>query len=82
MTANEHREAVSERLSEIETSISVLGERVGELEKKGAVDEVHRVNVENRLKSIEVGINRVFWVAGTAIALAAVEFMLRGGLMP
>ena len=31
MTANEHREAVSERLSEIETSISVLGERVGEL---------------------------------------------------
>lgn len=56
----------------VETRLTVL-------ETKGAVDEVHRINVETRLKGIE---GTLVWLTRLiigALILAAVGFALNGG---
>lgn len=80
MTDNDYRANVLDRLGAVEASIAALTARIAAVEVKGAVDEVHRQNVEKRLTSIENGISRLFWLLGGALAVAVVTFVVNGGL--
>lgn len=65
MTDQEWKASVERRLHAIETS--------------NAVDEVHRVNVDKRLSSIEDTLKWLVRLVIGALILAAVGFALNGG---
>jgi len=53
--------------------------RIGALETRSAVDEVHRVNVEQRLGSIEDTLKWLVRLIIGTLVTAAVAYALRGG---
>lgn len=55
--------------------------RLQDLETRNAVDEVHRVNVERRLGSIEDTLKWLVRLIIGAIILSALAFTLGGGLV-
>lgn len=59
----------------------LLEERMSGLEKQNAVDEVHRVNVEKRLTSIEDTLKWLVRLIIGAIILAAIAFAFGGGFV-
>lgn len=73
MTDNEWRVGVLTRLDSLET-------RMTQQETQSAVDEVHRINVEKRLGSIEDTLKWLVRLILGAIVMAAMAFALTGGL--
>lgn len=68
------------RVAHLERRSDDHASRLNGIEKKMAVEEIHRMNVESRLGSIE---DLLKWLVRTvmgAILLAAVAFALSGGL--
>lgn len=53
--------------------------RLAALEKQGAVDDVHRGNVEKRLSSIEDTLKWLVRLVIGAIIMAAMAYALKGG---
>lgn len=68
------------RLDELEVSVDEVKKEVNDLRMHEAVAVVHRENVEKRLLSIEAILSRLTWLLITALGLAAVSFIIRGGL--
>jgi len=54
--------------------------RIGSLETKKAVDDVHRLNVEVRLSAIEDTLKWLVRLVVGALVTAAVAFAITGGL--
>ena len=54
--------------------------RLQNLELRNAVDEVHRINVEKRLASIEDTLKWLVRLILGALMMAAIAYALRGGL--
>ncbi len=73
MTDNDWRTGVNGRLE-------LLEKRMGGMEKQSAVDEVHRVNVEKRLGSIEDTLKWLVRLILSALILALMGFAIGGGL--
>lgn len=73
MTDEDWRGGVLSRLSQVES-------RLGQVEMKNAVDEVHRKNVEQRLANIESGQTWLLRLVLGGIIAAAVVFVINGGL--
>ena len=71
MTNDEWRSTVNTRLSEIES-------RMVTVERKSAVDEVHRVNVEKRLTGIEGNLSRLIWLVIAVIVGAVMKTIMDG----
>lgn len=57
-----------------------LEKRIHALETRSAVEEVHRMNVENRLKSIEDSLSWLLRLVVGALIMAGVAYALNGGL--
>jgi len=72
MTNDEWRSGVNVRLKAIEDEMIIL-------KTKGAVDEVHRANVETRLTKIESVLSRLVWLIITALGAAIMGYALQGG---
>jgi hypothetical protein len=62
-------------IREIETRLTIV-------ETRNAVEEVHRVNVENRLNAIEDSLKWLVRLILGAFVLALVAFALKGGFNP
>jgi hypothetical protein len=76
MTDQDWRGGVNSRLQSIES-------RLNNVEKKNAVDEVHRVNVENRLGSIESSLQWLVRLILGALILGLIGFLAGGtGIAP
>jgi hypothetical protein len=73
MTDDSWRQGVNSRLS-------TLDDRMSSIEKQAAVDEVHRVNVEKRLGSIEDTLKWLVRLILSALILALMAFAIGGGL--
>ena len=73
MTDDNWREGVLSRLSGVES-------RLAQVETKNAVDEVHRQNVEQRLRNIESGQTWLIRLVIGGIVAAAMAFVISGGL--
>lgn len=56
--------------------------RLTMVETRNAVEEVHRVNVENRLNAIEGSLNWLVRLILGAFVLALVAYALKGGFGP
>ncbi|TDL84123.1 pseudouridine synthase [Palleronia sediminis] len=65
-----------------EARLTELERRIGALEMRGAVDEVHRVNVEQRLGAIEDTLKWLVRLVLGAVILGGIGYGLGGGLMP
>lgn len=72
MTTDEWRAKVEARLSGIEGRLAVA-------ETQSAVDEVHRLNVEDRLTSIEDTLKWLVRLIIGALLLAVLAYALKGG---
>lgn len=57
-----------------------LEHRVSELETRGAVDEVHRANVESRLSAIEEALKWLVRLIIGTLATTALAYALQGSL--
>lgn len=55
--------------------------RLQSLELRSAVDEVHRINVEGRLHSIEETLKWLVRLILGALLMGVVAYVLRGGLV-
>lgn len=56
--------------------------RLARLETRGAVDDVHRANVETRLSQIEDTLKWLVRLILGALVMAGLAQALRGGLLP
>ena len=74
MTTDEWRASVNKSLQDV-------NERLTELEKQDAVDEVHRQNVEQRLAGIESSLVWIVRLIIGALIIAVIGFALGGGLV-
>lgn len=74
------QENLLRRLTHVESTLNTVNDRLSDLEKQDAVDEVHRINVETRLSSIENSLTWLVRLIIGAIILAAIAFALGGGL--
>lgn len=79
MTQEEWKESLYRRLEHLEKAIDNLTSRLTVVETKNAVDEVHRVNVEKRLASIEGTLRWLVRLIIGALILALVAFLVSGG---
>ena len=79
MSEDQWQKTISSRLANIEAQYAVIQQKVNQLEKQDAVDEVHRTNVESRLSSIEDTLKWLVRLIIGAIILAAIGFALGGG---
>jgi hypothetical protein len=64
----------------VNAKLNTLDQRLIQVEKKNAVDEVHRTNVEKRLSSIEGTLTWLVRLIIGAILLALVGFIMQGGI--
>jgi len=74
MTDADFRSQVVSRLTSVEDRLTMV-------ETKNAVDEVHRANVETRLKAIEDTLKWLTRLILGALVAAAVAFALKGGFV-
>lgn len=79
MTEDGWRISALARLTALEAGQKIMSDKVAELEKQGAVDEVHRTNVEGRLTKIEAVLNRLVWLIITSLLLAVMSYFIQGG---
>lgn len=56
-----------------------IEQRIQALETRGAVEEVHRINVEKRLGSIEDTLKWLVRLILGALMMAAIAYALKGG---
>ena len=82
MTDNDYREGVLRRLASLEAGQAAIEKRMGAVETKSAIDEVHRKNVETRLGSIEDSLKWLVRLVLGACVAAAMGFALSGGFAP
>lgn len=68
------------RLDKLEPAVEDIRTRVSALEKADAVANVHRINVETRLKSIEDTLKWLVRLVLGALILALIGFILGGGM--
>lgn len=80
MTVDQWRETLLEKIKELEEGYKSLSTRLSSIEIKNATDEVHRVNVENRLASIEDTLKWLVRLIIGALVLAVVAFVIGGGI--
>lgn len=64
----------------VDTKVAALEARVRSVENSNAKAEVHHVNVENRLSSIEGSLTWLVRVIIGAIVLAVIAFVVAGGV--
>jgi hypothetical protein len=69
-----------EPLEHLEKRLDEIEGRLHSLETKSAVDEVHRVNVEKRLQSIENSLQWLVRLVLGAIISAVTIYAISGGL--
>lgn len=81
MTDEDWQGGVLKRLDHLEVGQQALSQRIGGVETKNAVDEVHRTNVEKRLSGIEDTLKWLVRLIIGAIILAAVTYALGGGFV-
>lgn len=62
-----------------EEHIAALSARVSVLETRGAVDEVHRNNISERLSSIEDTLKWLVRLVMGGLVMAVLAFFLNGG---
>ena len=79
MTTDEWRDNLLSKVRSLEADIKALSGRLTVLEIKGAADEVHRANVENRLGAIEDTLKWLVRLIIGAIILAIIGFAISGG---
>ncbi len=79
MTESEFQSGVLRRLDVLERQGQEHNSRLSAVEKKNAVDEVHRHNVEKRLGSIEDTLKWLVRLIIGALLMAAVGYALAGG---
>ena len=82
MTDNDWRETILRRLTALEAGQNAIEKRMGAVETKSAIDEVHRKNVETRLGGIEDSLKWLVRLIIGALVLAAMGFALGGSLVP
>lgn len=80
MTSDEYRENLLRRIGNVENELKRLDNKVSGIEIKNATDEVHRVNVEGRLKSIEDTLKWLVRLIIGALLMALIAFAIGGGL--
>jgi hypothetical protein len=80
MTDEEWRAGILRRMDNLEAGQSKLEARMATVETQSAVDEVHRVNVENRLTGIEDSLKWLVRLILGALVLGALAFALGGGM--
>lgn len=73
----ESNKALSQDLSETNKALTA---RLNKVETNDAVSQVHRTNVEKRLDAIENTLQKLAWLIISAIILAAMAWMIGGGL--
>lgn len=81
MTTDQWREALLQKIKELEDSYKALSARISAIEIKNAADEVHRENVETRLASIEDTLKWLVRLIIAALILALIGFVVGGGLV-
>lgn len=64
----------------VNAKLNTLDQRLIQVEKKNAVDEVHRTNVEKRLSSIEGTLTWLVRLIIGSILLALMGFIMGGGI--
>ena len=69
-----------EALVQIRDRLAHLEGRVAMLEKRDAVAEVHRENVERRLAGIEGTLVKLLWLIVGSLIAAFMAFVINGGL--
>lgn len=79
MTA-ETNDDLARRLDRIERDMADMSNRLGRLEVQGSADDVHRVNIENRLANIESMLSWISRLLIGAILLPLIAFALSGGM--
>ena len=57
-----------------------VDERLTSLETRNAVDDVHRLNVTERLSAIEDTLKGLVWLMIGALIVAGLTYALNGGL--
>ena len=57
-----------------------VDERLTSLETRNAVDDVHRLNVTERLSAIEDTLKWLVWLMICALIVAGLTYALNGGL--
>ncbi len=55
-----------------------IEDRMIAVEKKSAIDEVHRANVEKRLSSIENTLHKLVWLIIASLIGGMMAFIMRG----
>lgn len=80
MNDDSWREALHKRLDSVELEIVTVKNKVISIETKGAVDEVHRKNVEHRLSNIEGVLTKLTWLIISGLIVALMAFIAGGGL--
>lgn len=80
LTQEEWKDSLHRRMSGVEADIKELKTRMATSETQSAVDQVHRINVESRLSSIEDTLKWLVRVIIGAMILALVGFAMAGGL--
>lgn len=72
-------EQVRKRVDEQGEAIDRLGVRVSAIETSSAVEEVHRLNISNRLQSIEDTLKWLVRLIIGGLLVAIVGFAVNGG---
>ena len=80
MTDDAWKEALHRRLDNVDLDIAAVKNKVINIETKGAVDEVHRNNVEHRLSNIEGVLTKLTWLIISGLVVALMAFIVGGGL--
>lgn len=81
MTTDQWRETLLQKIKELEDNYKALSTRISTIEIKNAADEVHRINVETRLASIEDTLKWLVRLIIGALILALIGFAIGGGLV-
>lgn len=68
------------RIEAAHDRINVVEGRVNALEKAGAVTDERFKHIQSSLDKIEGSVSKVGWTIISAVILALVAFMLKGGL--
>lgn len=65
----------------MDEQLKSFDQRLNALETRGAVDDVHRANVEKRLSSIEDTLKWLVRLILGALIMAALAYAVKGGLI-
>lgn len=80
MTSEQAHTIILKRIEKVENEILKLKEKIIQVEKDKAVDEVHRQNVERRLTAIEDNTKKLIWLIIGGLLSGVMMFIVGGGL--